>query len=94
MSDSYPQLALAIVKGQEEIIGPVAWQQASTVGGLQVEGTTSISFAQNVDKKQVVEELVLRFRDFFGQAAVEVCKEAAAKVSLTMSNDELPASLR
>lgn len=94
MTDSYPELAMAIVKGQEEIIGPVAWQQASSVTGLQVEGSSTITFVSGVDRKQVVEELVLKFRDFFGQAAIEVCKEAVAKISQNMSNDELPASLR
>lgn len=95
MTDHYPELALAIVKGQEEIIGPIAWEQAAGVNGLEVDKpASSIVIANNVDKKQVVENLILRFRDFFGQAAIEVCKDAAGKISQTMTKEELPESLK
>lgn len=90
--DLYPKLVLAIVKGQEEIIGPIAWQQASSVQGLTVSNS-EVQF-QGTDKKQIVDNLVYRFRDFFGQAAIEVCKEAAYKVSQGVNADELPQSLR
>lgn len=90
--DIYPRLVIAILKGQEEIIGPIAWQQASSVPGLQVVSQSDVTVS-GADKAQIIENLVARFGDFFGQAAVEICKEAAHKVS-GITIDDLPPSLR
>lgn len=93
MNDRYSELVLAILKGQEEIIGPMAWDQASAVPGITISDAREVTL-EGDDKKQIIESLVMRYKDFFGQAAIEVCKEAARKLSQQMTAEELPAMLR
>lgn len=92
MNDTYPQLVLAILKGQEEIIGPIAWQQAASVDGLSITPDHKVTI--HGDSKQTIDSLVYKFRDFFGQAAIEVCKDAVQKSSLSLAPDDLPATLK
>ena len=93
MNDRYSELVLAILKGQEEIIGPMAWDQASAVPGITISDAREVTL-EGDDKKQIIESLVMRYKDFFGQAAIEVCKEAVHTLSQKMSAEELPAMLR
>ena len=94
MIDTYSAMILAIIKGQEAIIGPIAWEQALGVAGLKLDKVNAAVVVTSQDQKHVVDELVLKFRDFFGQAAIEVCKEAARKVSKDMTSEQIPESLQ
>jgi hypothetical protein len=69
MTDPYPQIIEAIVKSQEEIIGPMAWQQAASVDGIVVTEDHRVSLTIS-DRIQVINDLVMKFHDFFGQAAI------------------------
>ncbi len=91
--DLYAQIAAKIIERQETIIGLVAIEQARHVAGLEVDWE-----AQKVtivgDKRAVIDRLVKRYKQLFGQIAVEVCKEAVAKLVAQLPPDQLPETLK
>lgn len=89
--DIYSQLVQQIIKEQEKIIGPLAVEQAQKVPGIKVGAKEEVSLEGN--EKEVIDKLVNQYKNFFGQASVEVCKEAAKKVAKDLPNDQLPKSL-
>lgn len=89
----YTEICSQIVKEQEQIIGSLAVEQAQQVEGLTIDPVT-YRCSVTGDGSKVIDELIEQYRDFFGHAAVEVCKEAAAKFLSKLPTDELPASLR
>jgi len=87
-------IATRIIKEQELVIGPMAWDEAQKVSGLDIvskqTGEVHISAA---DPKSAVDQLVGRFERLFGRASQEVCKEVAAPFLASLSPGEIPASL-
>lgn len=91
--DIFAQIAEKIIKGQQDIIGPVAIEQAEKVEGLTVDWTThKIVFSG--DKKDIVEKLVEQYRELFGRASVEVCREAVRGIISQIPNDQVPFLLK
>lgn len=90
-SSTLNDLILAIIKSQEEIIGPMAWVQAENISGLIVDAQKS---SVSVTSNTAVDELVKSYRDFFGEAAVEVCRSALRKLETPINGDDIPKSLR
>ncbi len=89
--DLYAQMAEKIIKAQEGIIGPVAVEQAGKVSGLKVDWTKrDIQFSGS--KKDVLEKLVEQYKTLFGQASVEMCKDAFR--SLSVPKTDLPSLLQ
>ncbi len=89
--DLYAQMAEKIIKAQEGIIGPVAVEQAGKVSGLKVDWTKrDIQFSGS--KKDVLEKLVEQYKTLFGQASVEMCKDAIR--SLSVPKTDLPSLLQ
>ncbi len=89
----YAAMAQEIIAQQAKIIGPLAHQQARQVQGLSIDDQ-SLKVAIEGDGKQALEELVKQYEDFFGKAAVEVCKEAVGDLRFAVSPEMLPESLR
>ncbi len=91
--DIFALLAAKIIEEQETIIGPIALEQASKVQGLKVDWPQhKVSLEGN--KTQILENLVDQYRSLFGQASVEVCKEAIFRYRTQLSQDQLPQALR
>jgi hypothetical protein len=90
-SELLDKLALAIIKSQEEIIGPMAWSQAVNISGMVVDQASNTAHASD---SQAVDGLVKSYHDFFGEAAVEVCKSAVRGLAATISAEDMPKSLR
>jgi len=89
----FPQIATRIIKEQELIIGPLAWEEAQKVSGLTVdESHNFISFAGN--EKEIIDRLVAQYEKLFGKASHEVCKEAVQDLIAEMSPEEIPSSLK
>lgn len=76
--DVFAEAAQKIIREQEGIIGPVALEQAKKVPGLNVNGKVSIEG----DQKEVLNKLIKQYEQLFGQASVEVCKEAVSGLEL------------
>ncbi|OGK34930.1 hypothetical protein A3F60_04790 [Candidatus Roizmanbacteria bacterium RIFCSPHIGHO2_12_FULL_39_8] len=91
--DIFAELAEKIIKEQENIIGPLALEQAKKVPGIKVDGSThTISLIGN--KTTVLENLVKQYEALFGQASVELCKDVASKYLKEIPQEQLPQVLR
>jgi hypothetical protein len=90
--NSYAEIVVAIINEQFNVIGPVAVERAQSVSGLTVQwGSKSVTIEG--DPLEVIDRLVLQYKELFGQISVEVCREAALHVS-GVSVDQLPKSLQ
>jgi hypothetical protein len=91
--DIFGKLVEEIIKDQEGIIGPIALEQAQKVPGLRVDLIKhDIQFDGN--KIEVVEKLVEKYKEIFGQASVEVCKETSRKILIGVSKENIPPLLQ
>lgn len=89
----FAKIAEKIIAGQESIIGPIAIEEAKMVEGLNVDWKEkTITFTG--DHTQIIEKLIEKYRDFFGQVSVEVCREATKKMISEIPKDELPPLLK
>lgn len=80
--------ASRIIKEQQAIIGPVALEQARKVAGLQVGGVDDVKVTGS--GKEVLASLVNQYAKLFGQASVEVCKEAIAPMADKLPSAQIP----
>lgn len=89
----YSKIVEQIIKQQESIIGPIAIEQAHRVKGLKVDWLHhEISFSGNESK--IIEDLIEKYRDFFGQVSVEVCRNAVKKLISQLPKNQQPLLLR
>ncbi len=92
-SAQIPQIALRIIREQELVIGPLAWDEAGKVPGLVIDRTNnSVSFS--ADAKMTIDKLVAQYERIFGRASHAVCHDAVQDIIASMSPDEVPSSLR
>lgn len=90
----YNNIVINIIKQQALIIGPaLAVEQAKMVDGLEFNSATMTCHITG-NGSQVIDTLIEKYRDFFGHAAVEVCREAAAKYLVQISAEQTPSLLR
>ncbi len=91
--DTYEQIAVKIIQGQETIIGPVAVEQAQQVDGLAVDWKAhTVKITE--DKAVVIEELVQKYKELFGHISVEVSRQAVGSLMSQLPAEGLPASLK
>jgi len=87
--DIYSEMAQKIVKEQEGIIGPVAYEQAAKVPGITVDSNTH-SISLSGDKKTILGKLVSQYEMLFGRVSVEICKEAVRSIISQAPQDQVP----
>lgn len=87
--DIFAQLAERIIREQETIIGPIALEQAKKVPGLEIDWQKKEVKIQG-DERSVVEHLIEKYKEFFGNASVEVCKDAVKSIINQVPKDQLP----
>lgn len=90
--DLYDKLTIRIIQEQEGIIGPIALEQASKVPGIKLNWPMH-EVELSGDKKTIIEQLVGQYRDLFGQASVDVCKEAVKELIADMPPQQRPSLL-
>ncbi len=90
----FNQISIRIIKEQELIIGPVAWDEARKVIGLTVVNIETSEIVISGDNKQVVDGLVAQYERLFGRASHEVCREAVHDLISGLSPEDIPTSLR
>ena len=90
----YTEICGQIIKEQSRIIGlNLALEQAANVEGLTVDPVTfHCTIAGN--GSIVINDLIEKYRDFFGHAAVEVCREAASRFLANLPAEETPTLLK
>ena len=87
------QIVNKIIKDQELIIGPLAWEQAKKVTGLTID-IAKHEVAIEGDTKDVLEKLVAQYEKLFGQASREVCRDAVRPFLSQVPAEEIPAVLK
>ncbi len=82
------QAVSLIIKEQQQIIGPLAIDQAKKVPGITVISPQEVQLTG--DGKTILTNLVNEYSKIFGQASIQVCKEALAPVIDKLSPNDLP----
>ncbi len=91
--DTLDKIAAKIIKEQEIIIGPLAWDEAKKVQGLILSSQIG-EVAIEGDKKQVIDNLVARYDRLFGRASHEVSLDAASALLADLATTDIPISLK
>jgi hypothetical protein len=87
------KIPIRIIKEQEMVIGPLAWDEANKVSGLNIDRShDSVSFSG--DGRDIINRLVAQYERLFGRASHEVCREAVRDIIVAMSPEEIPSSLK
>jgi len=90
---TFNQMIIQIISEQENVIGPLAVEQAKKITGLQVNWKDK-QISHKGDQKQIIQNLITKYERIFGQASVEVCRRAVHKIASQLSADQLPAVLK
>lgn len=88
--DVYTQIVRQIIRAQQTIIGPLAIDQARKVSGISMAGTSIEDINLSGNGKVILEKLVEKFSTLFGQASIEVCKDAVKEIHPSVPSDQLP----
>lgn len=92
MEDTYRKAVNKIIREQETIIGPLAYDQARKVAGISISTSGEVSIKGN--GKEVLGQLVDQYSQFFGRASIEVCKDALKDIEPSLTSTELPDILK
>lgn len=90
----FDQISIRIIKEQELIIGPVAWDEAEKVPGFHVVNQQAGEVTLDGDAKEVVGKLVAQYTRLFGRASTEACKDAVQDLLVDLPQDQVPAILQ
>ncbi|MEI6659932.1 MAG: hypothetical protein WCK91_00735 [bacterium] len=90
----FDQMFVNIIKEQELIIGPVAWDEAKKVPGFHVIDQAKGEVSFDGDGKEVLARLIDQYALLFGKASNEVCKEAVQSLLSKLTPEQIPASLK
>ena len=89
----FTKIASRIIKEQEVIIGPIAWEEARKVKGLTVVDMKSGEVELKGDNNETINQLVARYERLFGRASREVCRTAVADIVGDLPKGDIPSSL-
>ncbi len=81
-----------IISAQSEVIGPVAYDLAQNVPGLQFSDRKIISSVHG-DQRNILSALVKQYSSLFGQSSVEICKDAIHSINPPLDESLLPEEL-
>lgn len=90
----FSQISIRIIKEQELIIGPVAWEEAGKVSGFKITNKDAGTVAFDGDPKETLNRLVAQYSRLFGQVSKEVCKEAVQDLLAELPQTDIPNSLQ
>lgn len=90
----FGQISLRIIKEQELVIGPVAWEEARKVSGFHIvdQDKGEVSFDGN--PQDILNKLVAQYSRLFGQVSREVCKQAVQDLIAELPQADVPDSLQ
>lgn len=94
MTTTLDKISVRIIREQELIIGPIAWDEARKVDGLKIIDQKNGEVNLEGDAKQVLNNLVAQYARLFGRASNEVCKEVSKDLLSELPADEVPSSLK
>lgn len=88
-NESFQILIKAIIVSQQAVVGPLAVQTANKVTGLKISSDLG-SVDLSGDENKILENLVHQYKTLFGQASVEVCKDAVRPIVAKMKDISIP----
>lgn len=91
--DIYSQIILKIIAEQQLVIGPVALEEAGRVGSIKINPNLS-QVEITGDGKKALADLIGQYEKLFGQASVEVCKQAVKGLIGQLPPSEVPEVLK
>jgi hypothetical protein len=95
MTTPFDKIATRIIKEQELIIGPLAWEEARKVPGVKViDPKKEEVHLEDGDLKVIIDRLVAQYERLFGRASHEVCKEVVQDLIAELPPDQIPPSLK
>lgn len=87
-------IAKRIIEHQSLIVGSaIAVAQAKTVSGIDIESPSHIAI-HTKDATMLLSKLVRAYETLFGQASIEVCKDAVREIRPSIPLEELPEILK
>lgn len=90
----FDQISVRIIKEQELLIGPLAWDEAKKVSGFQIVDQQAGKVEFNGDPKEILTRLVNQYSRLFGRASTEVCKQSVQDLLVEMPKDQIPEILQ
>lgn len=90
----FDQISIRIIKEQELVIGPVAWEEAKKVSGFRIIDKDRGEVSFEGDPKEILNRLVAQYSRLFGQVSREVCKEAVQDLLAELPQTDIPDSLQ
>ena len=90
----FDQIFVSIIKEQELVIGPLAWEEAKKVSGLTVVNQEAGEVSFQGDGKEILSRLVAQYSRLFGKVSEQVCKEAAQSLLVELPPDQIPDTLK
>lgn len=93
---TFDQIAGKIIREQELIVGPLAWQEAGKVAGLHIidQKAGTVSLDNDGSGPGIIDKLVGQYEHLFGRASREACREAVAGIIADLAPADVPLSLR
>jgi hypothetical protein len=82
------EIAVRIIRAQESIIGPLAWDQARTVPGLYIDNSDNMALSG--DEREIINRLVIQYGKMFGQVSYKVCKKVVQDLLPKLAPDNIP----
>ena len=83
-----------IIKEQELIIGPLAWEEARKVEGLKLEDSDPNSIKFTADGQIIIDRLIRQYSRLFGRASVEACRDAVRDLLPEVPKQQIPELLK
>ncbi|MDB5184183.1 MAG: hypothetical protein JWO07_864 [Candidatus Saccharibacteria bacterium] len=88
----FSQIAEKIIEQQEAIIGPIAVEQAKQIRELAINWPKH-DVGITGSPQDAIDDLVEKYKELFGQIAVQVSREASASFLAQLPVDQRPKSL-
>ena len=90
----FDQISLRIIKEQELLIGPLAWDEARKVSGITVVDQANGKVHLQGNEKEILTNLVAQYSRLFGQASTAVCKQAVQDLIVELPKEQVPEVLQ
>jgi hypothetical protein len=90
----FDQISVRIIKEQELLIGPLAWDEARKVAGLKIIDQAAGKVEFDGDPKEILTKLVDQYARLFGRASTAVCRQAVQDLIVEMPKDQVPEVLQ
>ncbi len=88
------QILIEIIKRQEKVAGNLAWEEVKKIKEITIVDQTNFIISVNGSMKKAIDQLVLGFKNLFGDIALDVSKNAVRYLTAELPSDEVPDSLK